>query len=89
MTVLPFTDRAGLLVLQRERAWLREGVARWQGCQRNWARTTPPTTPTDRLVHQPQRWVEKVGRSITNSDTPQVFSTMGDMASSLRANASR
>jgi len=58
--------------LRRDRACLREGVARSHGCERNWARTTPQTTTTNRPHHQPQRWVEKVGRSITNSETPQV-----------------
>lgn len=55
--------------LRRDGACLREGVARWHGCQRNWARTTPRNTPTDQAHHQPQRWVEKVDRSITNSET--------------------
>jgi hypothetical protein len=27
--------------LRRDGACLREGVARWQGCQRNWARSAP------------------------------------------------
>jgi len=60
--------RAGLL--RRDGACLREGVARWQGCQRNWARMTPHTTTTNQAHHKALRWVEKVGRSITNSETP-------------------
>ena len=57
--------------LRRDGACLREGVARWQGSQRNWARTTPRGTTTNTAHHQPQRWVEKADRSIKGSDTPQ------------------
>jgi len=70
MTDLPGTDHAGVGLLRRDGACLREGVARWQRCQRNAARTMARTTTTNEPNHQPQRWVEKVGRSITNSETP-------------------
>ena len=59
------------LLLLRDGGSLREGVARRHGRRRNWARTTPRTTPTNTAHKQPQRWVEKVRRSITNSETPQ------------------
>jgi hypothetical protein len=71
MTDLLSTDRTRLLPASGVGGCLREGVARWHGCRRNWARTTPQTTTTNQPRHQPQRWVEKVGRSITNSETPQ------------------
>ena len=70
MTTLKDTTGARAGQLRRDGACLREGVARWQGCQRNWARTTPRTTPTNK-AHNPQRWVEKGDRSIKGSDTPQ------------------
>ncbi len=50
-----------------------EGVARRHGRRRNPARMTPRSslrTPTNRSRHHTQRWVRKVGRSITNSETP-------------------
>jgi hypothetical protein len=56
--------------LRRDGACLREGVARWHGRQRNWARTTPRSTTTNTAHYQPQRWVEKVDRSIKGSETP-------------------
>ncbi len=71
MTIAQSTDHVRQLVLQRDGAWLREGVARSHGRERNWARTTSRTTTTNRPHHHPQRWVRKVGRSITNSETPQ------------------
>src|ERR1035437_2103505 len=70
MTVAPSTSSARPLVLQRDGACLPEGVARRDGCRRNWARTKPRTTITNRPHHNPERLVEKVGRSITNSETP-------------------
>jgi hypothetical protein len=56
--------------LRRDGACLREGVARSHGRERNWARTKPRTTTTTKARPLPQRWVEKVDRSITNSETP-------------------
>ena len=58
------------LPLSWGRACLREGVARSHGCERNWARMKPRPTTTNRPHQYPQRWVEKVGRSITGSETP-------------------
>ena len=72
MTTLTSTDHALPLVLQRDGACLREGVARSHGRERNWARTKPRTTTTNTAHHQPHRWVEKVGRSIKGSEAPQV-----------------
>ena len=74
MTTAPSIDHALPPVLQRDEACLREGVARRHGRWRNAARTMPrsslrPTTNQPR--HNAQRWVEKVGRSIKGSDTPQ------------------
>jgi putative transposase len=63
MTTTPSIDRANPLVLQRDGACLREGVARSHGRERNWARTKPRTSTANRPHQQPQRWVEKVGRS--------------------------
>jgi hypothetical protein len=51
-----------------------EGVARRHGRRRNPARMTPRSSlrpPTNQLRHSPQRWVEKCGRSIKGSETPQ------------------
>ena len=70
MTTLTSTDHALPLVLQRDGACLREGVARSHGRERNWARTKPRTTTTNTAHHQPHRWVEKVGRSIKGSEAP-------------------
>jgi hypothetical protein len=72
MTYPASTDPARPGQLRRDGACLREGVARRHGCRRNWARTTPRTTPTNTAHHQPQRWVEKAGRSIKGSETPQL-----------------
>jgi hypothetical protein len=74
MTIAPSIDRAVSLVLQRDGACLREVVARRQGRRRNPARTTPRSplrTTTTPLRHSPHRWVEKCGRSIKGSETPQ------------------
>jgi len=74
MTDLPSTDHARPNQLRRDGACLREGLARSHGRQRNPARMTPRSplrTPTNRPPHHAQRWVEKVGRSITNSETPR------------------
>jgi hypothetical protein len=70
MTYLLALDSACPGQLRRDGACLREGVARRHGCRRNWARTTPQTTTTNQPHHNPQRWVEKVGRSIKGSETP-------------------
>jgi hypothetical protein len=75
MTDLVALDSARPGQLRRDGACLREGVARSHGRERNWARTKPRTTPTNMAHHQPQRWVEKVGRSIKGSETPQASST--------------
>ena len=66
MTAAQGTDHASLQMLNWARA-----VARWRGCQRNWAWTTPRTTPTNQPHQQAQRWVENVARSVTDSHTPQ------------------
>jgi hypothetical protein len=88
MTSAPSIDRALPLVLQRDRAWLREVVARRHGRRRNPARMTPRSslrTPTNRPAHHAQRWVEKVGRSITNSDTPHRAARAGAQTRPTRA----
>lgn len=71
MTAAQGTDHAGLQMLNWDGTCLRGGVARWQGCQRNWARTTHRRTPTNQPDQQAQGWVEKVARSVKYSDTPQ------------------
>ena len=73
-------DSASPGQLRRDGPGLREGVARSHGREWNWARTTPQTTTTNQAHHQPQRWVEKVGRSITNSETPQCGRAGGGLA---------
>jgi hypothetical protein len=65
---LPLGKRGGL-----------EGVARRHGRRRNPARTTPRSslrTLNNQPHHSVQRRVEKRGRSITNSETPQCPSTL-------------
>ena len=74
MTIAPDTDRARPLVLQRDRACLREVVARRHGRRQNLARMTPRSqlrTPTNQPRDTAQRWGEKVDRSIKGSETPQ------------------
>ena len=66
------TDRAQLPLGKRGAF---EGVARRHGRRRNPAWMTPRSslrTPTHQPRHSPQRWVEKCGRSIKGSDTPQI-----------------
>jgi hypothetical protein len=58
---------------QRDGACLREGVTHSHGCKRNWARTKPRTTTYNEARSLAQRWVERVSRSITNSETPHAF----------------
>ena len=84
MTTAAITDHARPLVLQRDGACLREVVARRHASRRNPARMTPRSTLrtlTNRSRHHAQRWVRKVGRSITNSETPHnvlgVFQGLG------------
>ena len=50
MTDLLSIDHALAALLRRDGACLREGVARWQGRQRNWARTTPRTPTTNKPI---------------------------------------
>ena len=74
MTTAAITDHARSLVLQRDGACLCEVVARRHRRGRNPARFTPRSalrTRANRSRHHAQRWVRKVGRSITNSETPQ------------------
>ena len=68
MTRLLDTDRA-LLPLGKRSAF--EGVARRHGRRQNPARSTL-RTPTNRLRHSSQRWVEKCGGSIKGSETPRL-----------------
>ena len=67
MTRLSDTNRA-LLVLGMRSAF--EGVARWPGMASEMSTDDAHTPPTNRSHHSPQRVVEKVGGSITNSETP-------------------
>ena len=73
MSDLHSTDRARLPLGKRGAF---EGVARRHGRRRNPARRTPRSslrTPTNQPRHRPQRWVEKCGRSIKGSETPQLM----------------
>ncbi len=72
--ILTLLDSAVPGLLRRDGACLREALARRHGRRRNPARTTTRSslrTPTNQPRHAPQRWVEKCGRSIKGSDTPQ------------------
>jgi hypothetical protein len=68
MTKLPDTDRARSLLGKRGAF---EGVARWPWMASKMGTDDARTTSTNQSRHSPQRVVEKVGRSITNSETPQ------------------
>ena len=72
MTTAPRTAQALPLVLQRDGACLREGVARRQGCRRNWAPTSPQTMTTNRPHHHAHHWNKNCVRPITNSETPHI-----------------
>jgi hypothetical protein len=78
MTTAVFNDTAGLLVLQRERACLREGVARrlWTagGVGTDGSRLTTMINLSNQLTSAqgtPKDWVRKCGCSIKGSETPQ------------------
>ncbi len=68
MTSLPDTDRARP-VLGKRGAF--EGVARWPWMARGMGTDEVRSTTTNQPRHTPQRVVEKIRRSITNSETPQ------------------
>jgi hypothetical protein len=67
MTSLPDTDRARPLLGKRGAF---EGVARWPWMASGMGTDDAQTPTTNRSHHSAQRVVEKVGRSITNSETP-------------------
>ena len=53
-----------------------EGVARRPDAGGTTARTLPRTqvrTPTNQAPHHPDRWVRKIGCSITKSETPHLI----------------
>ena len=92
MTTAAITDHARPLVLQRDGACLREVVARRHASRRNPARMTPRSTLrtlTNRSRHHAQRWVRKVGRSITNSETPHGGTIATTSSSRSAAGSSR
>jgi hypothetical protein len=68
MTRLPDTDRARPHLGMRSAF---EGVARWPWMASGTGTDEARTPTTNRPQPQAQRVVEKVGRSITNSETPQ------------------
>jgi hypothetical protein len=68
MTRLPDIDRARPLLGKRGAF---EGVARWPGMASGMGTDDARTPATNQPRHHTQRVVEKVGRSITNSETPQ------------------
>ena len=85
MTTLPDTDRARPLLGKRGAF---EGVARWPWMASEMGTDDAHTTNTNRSHHGTQRVVEKVGRSITNSETPQSvldFGQAGRAAATARA----
>ena len=67
MTRLPDTDYARLPLGTRGAF---EGVARWPWMASGMGTDDAHTPPTNRPRHRSQRVVEKVARSITNSETP-------------------
>jgi hypothetical protein len=67
MTRLPDTDRARTLLGKRGAF---EGVARWPRMASGMGTDEVRSTTTNQPRHTPQRVVEKVRRSITNSETP-------------------
>jgi len=68
MTRLSDTDRARSLLGMRDAF---EGVARWPWMASGMGTDDAHSTSTNQSHHSPQRVVEKVRRSITNSETPQ------------------
>ncbi len=68
MTRLPDTDR-GRPLLGKRGAF--EGVARWPWMASGMGTDDARTPTTNRPRQHAQRVVEKVDRSITNSETPQ------------------
>ena len=82
MTRLPDTDRA------RPHLGVRgafEGVARWPWMASGMGTDEARTPATNRPRHHTQRVVEKVGRSITNSETPQLTEAGGILRDRLPA----
>ena len=69
MTSLPDSARARSLLGMRGAF---EGVARWPWMASEMGTDDARTPPTNRSRRSAQRVVEKLGRSITNSETPQV-----------------
>jgi hypothetical protein len=67
MTSLPNIDHARLSLGKRSAF---EGVARWPWMASGMGTDDARSTTTNRPRHHAQRVVEKVGRSITNSETP-------------------
>jgi hypothetical protein len=67
MTSLEHTRRAGSLLGKRGAL---EAVARWPWMASGMGTDEARNTSTNRSQPQAQRVVEKVGRSITNSETP-------------------
>ncbi len=80
MTRLSDTNRARSLLGKRGAF---EGAFRWPWMASGMGTDDAHTPATNRSRHNAQRVVEKVGRSITNSETPQsherVFSSGGDL----------
>jgi hypothetical protein len=68
MTTLQTTNRA-CLPLGKRGAF--EGVARRPWMAGGTGTDDAQSTTANTAHHQPQRWVEKVDRSIKGSDTPQ------------------
>ena len=70
MTRVPDTDHAGLPLGKRGAL---EGVARWPWMASGMGTDDARTPTTNRSRHSAQRVVEKVGRSIKGSETPQML----------------
>jgi hypothetical protein len=77
MKTLLITDRARLLLGKRGAF---EGVARWPWMASRMGTDDARTPTINRPRHHAQRVVEKVRRSITNSETPQTLARRGPPA---------
>jgi len=77
-TDLATLDSASPGLLRRDGACLREGVARRPWMAGGMGTDDARSHNQQPARHKPQRWVEKVGRSIKGSDTPQLTRVQAD-----------
>jgi hypothetical protein len=87
MTELFTLDSARPGQLRRDGACLREGVARRPWMAGGMGTDDARSHHQQPARHQPQRVVEKVGRSITNSETPQTSTSRSTTPSPPRGSS--